>query len=149
LEPWDFVLNHPERLKSKSGEVIFINTLNVKREDVEELKYNWEEIAQAVDTLEINGDIEKSITKDKYLELAGKSIRLTRQGLNRYNSKFYLKDYLAERNARILNRSVIWTNRWMVVLTIIIALATALPLVCQKEEKVETKQPEYPIIKKG
>jgi hypothetical protein len=67
--------------------------INLKRHDIEEkdMKFSWREAATALEILEFNGHI-KETSKGTGLNMEERLISLTKEGLQAYNTEYYIKD---------------------------------------------------------
>src|SRR5579862_560104 len=125
------LLNEPDKLKpSATGEINYWQNMITKRENVTISKYDWKEVAGAVDSLMASGDVKKEI-HGQFLEPGAKIIVLTDEGFASFNSKKYLTKYQKERNAQILFNSTIRTNGAMRRFTGILAFAALGTIILQ------------------
>lgn len=125
------LLNNPEDFKKPEGVTLgYWQEYKAKRHEVREVKYKWQEIADAIETLKARNEIEKTeITP--YNENFTKIIHLTKNGLASLNTKKYLKQHQEERDKKIAYRSTISTNFWMKWFTGIMAIASVMTLTVQ------------------
>lgn len=124
------LLNHPEKLQPESGVIYYWQNIKLKREEVEEIKYTWYEVATAIETLNIRKEIKVEL-QGSSLEFKEKVITLTENGMASLNTKKYLKQFEKERNEKIAYRSTISTNYWMRLFTGILAFTAIVTLIVQ------------------
>jgi hypothetical protein len=116
------------------GQSTFPNQWKFKREQVEDNKYSFDDVATAVETLEFNEDV-KDLSGTGALNLEDRQIQITKKGIVSFNTQFYLKADLADainESALSTNRAVQRTAKATVLLfwaTLLVVLATVLPAV--------------------
>lgn len=126
------LLNDYDKYSIKTNQQsTFLNKRKLSREQIEITKYDWQDVAMAIDNLEFNGDV-KEKTFGNWLEQIDREISLTTKGLISYNTQFYIKQSQKEKYTEQLaistirtDKSVRRTNRFQIgtlIATVLIAL---------------------------
>lgn len=136
-------INHGmDKYNPNDGNVFWRNKLDLPVEESENDKYTSVEIAGAVELLRMEDEVKSEIVyHEKFPQ--NKEVTLTEKGFQSFlTNKYIIKRWEVKRTKQ-LHDSQINTNAWMIFLTVIIAISTAIPLFkgCEKEPiKEETSK---------
>lgn len=127
------LLNEYEKVSQGPGGVPALSSRTITKNEVEINRYDWKDVALAVDILAANGEVEDRSVVDQH-GLADREICLTPKGLISYYTEVYPQKYEDKQRAKALDLSVIEAGKASLVTgkatvrlfwaTVIIALAT-------------------------
>lgn len=87
--------DYDKHIVGSPGEPTFPNQRKIKREQINDNKYSFEDVAMAIETLEFNDEI-KDIGQGAWIDIVDRQIQLTRKGVVSYNTQVYLKADMAD-----------------------------------------------------
>lgn len=102
--------------------------INLKRDEIKITKYDWSEVAESLQILEVNGHI-KEEPEQEYFDIYKRVIVLTKTGLHAYITQFYLKIKTSEKLQESLAKSTLKTNQTVKIISIL-SLIVSISSVC-------------------